>query len=176
MGSCAFCYRGVDNSVPFKLQLVRRKLRRYGCVFNCMQSGAVHTPIAHSHTPNSFIMALEKFINRWDLLEMIICDDRFKCIYAEKELAEKWRAQLVASTFWKRWLNVCSTMLQCKNKKAKAHHDVSVHLPPDHSTRFFIVTQMLVHIWLQQVWHRPSKVGSHGIFTSAFNQGVLCAE
>ena len=76
-------YCGVEYIGLFKLQPGQSELKRYGCLFTCMQSRAVRIEIAHSLTTDSFIMALVNFITRWDQPEMILNDSSFTIISAE---------------------------------------------------------------------------------------------
>jgi len=92
VGSRPFRYCGVDYFGPFKVRLGRSEHKRYGCLFTCMQTRAVHIEISHSLTTDSFILALMRFINRRGSPEMILSDNGSNFIGAEKELADKWRA------------------------------------------------------------------------------------
>ena len=59
-----FTYCAVDYFGPWIIKDKRKELKRYGVLFTCMASSAIHLEIAHSLETDSFINALRRFICR----------------------------------------------------------------------------------------------------------------
>ena len=45
-----FTYYAVDMFEPFKVKVKRGKVKRYGAMFTCLASRAVHIEVSHSMT------------------------------------------------------------------------------------------------------------------------------
>ena len=58
----AFTFCAVDYFGPFYVKEGRRQLKRYGTLFTCMTSRAVHIEVADSLSTDSFINALRRFM------------------------------------------------------------------------------------------------------------------
>ena len=58
-----FTYSGVDLFGPFYIKEGRRESKRYGVLFTCMSSRAIHLETAASLDTSSFINALRRFIS-----------------------------------------------------------------------------------------------------------------
>ena len=63
-GKPPFTCIGVDYFGPMLVKYRRGTVKRYGCIFTCMATRAVHIEVAHSLDSNSFLMALHRFIAR----------------------------------------------------------------------------------------------------------------
>ncbi|KAK6177794.1 hypothetical protein SNE40_015827 [Patella caerulea] len=59
-----FSYCAVDYCGPFLIKERRSQVKRYGVLFTCMSSTAVHLETAVSLSSSSFINALSRFLNR----------------------------------------------------------------------------------------------------------------
>ena len=57
-----FTYTGVDYFGAFIIKEGRKEVKRYGALFTCLVSQAVHIKVASSLEPSSFIQALRHFI------------------------------------------------------------------------------------------------------------------
>ena len=59
-----FTYVGVDMFGPFYIKEGRKELKRYGALFTCFSSRAIHIEVTHSLNTDSFILALRRFVAR----------------------------------------------------------------------------------------------------------------
>ena len=81
-----FRFCGVDYFGPFKVRYGRSDNKRYGCLFTCFQTRAVHIEIGHSLSTDSFLMTLLRFVNRRGVPEVMFSDNGSNFIGAEREL------------------------------------------------------------------------------------------
>ena len=81
-----FTFCGVDYFGPFSVKEGRKEVKRYGVVFTCMASRAVHIETAVSLETDSFINALRRFIARRGPVREIRSDRGTNLVGAEKEL------------------------------------------------------------------------------------------
>ena len=88
-----FQFVGIDYFGPLSVKLGRRMEKRYGCIFTCLQTRAVHFEVAHSLNTDSFILVLKRFISRRGSPAEIFCDNGSNFVGAEAEL-RKARKQL----------------------------------------------------------------------------------
>ena len=68
-----FTYCGVDYFGPWHVQRRRSVLKRYGALFTCLASRAVHIEVADSLETDSFINALRRLICRRGSVREIRC-------------------------------------------------------------------------------------------------------
>ena len=59
-----FSFVGIDYFGPFSVKIGSSVEKRYGCIFTCLTTRAVHLEVAHSMTSNSFIAAFQRFTSR----------------------------------------------------------------------------------------------------------------
>ncbi|XP_044182748.1 uncharacterized protein LOC122963378 [Acropora millepora] len=81
-----FTYCGVDYFGPFRIKEGRKELKRYGVLFTCLSSRAVHIEAANSLETNSFLNALRRFIARRGPVREIRSDRGTNIVGAQKEL------------------------------------------------------------------------------------------
>ena len=83
-----FTFVGVDYFGPLEVKQRRSRVKRYGCLFTCLTTRAVHIEIAHSLDTDSMINALRRFISVRGYPEQIRSDQGSNFTKADKELKE----------------------------------------------------------------------------------------
>ena len=83
-----FTYCAVDYFGPWIIKEKRKELKRYGVLFTCMASRAIHLEVAHSLETDSFINALRRFICRRGPIRQMRSDQGTKFVGAKNELEE----------------------------------------------------------------------------------------
>ena len=86
-----FSYCGIDMFGPFTVKDGRKKKKRYGALFTCLSSRAVHIEVSHSMTTGSFIMCLRRFIGRRGYARVIRTDNDTNSVGASAELIESFQ-------------------------------------------------------------------------------------
>jgi len=81
-----FTYCAVDYFGPFVVKESRKELKRYGVLFTCMASRAIHLEIANSLETDSFINALRRFISRRGPIRQLRSDQGTNFVGARREL------------------------------------------------------------------------------------------
>jgi hypothetical protein len=90
---------GIDLFGQIMVKQRRSQVKRYGCIFTCLTSRAVHIEIVDSLDTDSFLNGLRRFIGRRGNPKIIRSDNgtNFKC--GERELREaiaKWNEKKIA--------------------------------------------------------------------------------
>ena len=89
---------GVDCFGPFITRSGRRQVKRYGCIFTCLTSRAIHIEVLDSMDTSSFVNALQRFISRRGFPKLIWSDNGSNFVGAERELREslqEWNQQTI---------------------------------------------------------------------------------
>ena len=81
-----FTYSGVDYFGPFYIKQGRKDVKRYGVLFTCLASRAVHIETADTLETDSFINALRRFVARRGPVREIRSDQGTNIVGAEREL------------------------------------------------------------------------------------------
>lgn len=81
-----FSHTGLDCFGPFMVARGRTREKRYGVIFTCLSSRAIHLEIVFSLESDSFINALRRFTARRGLPKLIRSDNGTNFVGAEKEL------------------------------------------------------------------------------------------
>ena len=94
-----FSYVGIDFFGPFSAKYGRGVCKRYGCIFTCMATRAVHIEIAHSVNTDSFLGAFSRFISRRGRPKKVYSDNGTNLKSGERELREmmhSWNQQKIS--------------------------------------------------------------------------------
>ena len=79
---------GVDMFGPFLIKEGRKESKRYGTLFTCLASRAVHIECTCSMDTDSFIQALRQFIARRGNIRILHCDIGSNFVGTQRELAK----------------------------------------------------------------------------------------
>ena len=66
---------GQDCFGPFNVVYGRGNVKRYGCIFTCMSSRAIHLEMLHSSNADAFMNSLRRFIARRGLPDKRFSDN-----------------------------------------------------------------------------------------------------
>jgi len=83
-----FTFTGVDYFGPIDVVVGRSRQKRYGALFTCLSTRAVHVEVSHTLSTDSFIMALRRFIARRGCPIKLFSDNGTNFVGAERELEE----------------------------------------------------------------------------------------
>ena len=83
-----FTYTGVDYFGPILVKCGRRTEKRYGVLFTCMTTRAVHLEIAHSLETDAYIMAMQRMVSRRGRPAHIWSDNGTNFVGADREVQE----------------------------------------------------------------------------------------
>ena len=96
-----FTYCGVDLFGPFLVKERRSLLKRYGAIFTCLSSRAIHIEMAYSLSTDSFIQCLRKVMAIRGPIRLLRCDNGTNFVGANHELA--WASEAMRSEQLKRF-------------------------------------------------------------------------
>ncbi|XP_058128532.1 uncharacterized protein LOC131292812 [Anopheles ziemanni] len=83
-----FTYTGLDYFGPMYVTVGRHEEKRWGVIFTCLTTRAVHLEVARSLTADSCILAIRRFMTRRGAPREFISDQGTNFIGASRELAE----------------------------------------------------------------------------------------
>lgn len=83
-----FTRTGVDYFGPIEVAVGRRREKRYGVLFTCMASRAVHIDVAASMSTDSFLMAWRRFVSRRGVPKEMLSDNGTNFRGADAEMAK----------------------------------------------------------------------------------------
>ena len=85
----------VDYFGPFDMKTgYRRKKKAYGAVFTCLATRSTHVELVSNLTTQSFLLALTRFVSRWDQPKEMRSDNGSNFVGAAnvlREMIEQWR-------------------------------------------------------------------------------------
>lgn len=82
----AFTFTGLDFFGPIEVTIGRRREKRWGVIFTCLSSRAIHLELAHTLDTSSAIMVIRNFMNRRGTPVEFVSDNGTNLKSAEKEL------------------------------------------------------------------------------------------
>ena len=82
-----FTYTGMDVFGPFYIKEGRKELKRWGLIFTCLASRAIHLETLNAMTTDSFLNALRRFISRRGKVRQLRSDQGSNFVGAKNELA-----------------------------------------------------------------------------------------
>ena len=83
-----FTYSGVDLFGPFYVMERRSEVKRWGVLFTCMSSRAVHIETANSLSTDSFLNAYRRFVSRRGPVRVLRCDRGTNFVGGKRALEE----------------------------------------------------------------------------------------
>ncbi|KAK3727752.1 hypothetical protein QZH41_005216 [Actinostola sp. cb2023] len=85
-----FSYSGVDYFGPFLVKRGRGKVqeKRWGAIFVCMNTRAIHLEVAKSLETDDFILVLTRFLNRRGHVKELRSDNGTNFVGADREISE----------------------------------------------------------------------------------------
>ena len=90
-GKPAFSYVGVDLFGPFYIKQGRSEVKRYGCLYTCFTSRAIHIEVLNSLETDTFINGFIRFISRRGYPIRIWSDNGTNFVGARTELSKSLR-------------------------------------------------------------------------------------
>ena len=93
-----FSHVGMDYFGPYELKRGRSMVKRYGVIFTCLITRAVHLEVAASLDTDSCINAIRRFIARRGKPDLIRSDNGTNLVGAEREMREaigQWNAERI---------------------------------------------------------------------------------
>lgn len=84
----AFTAVGVDYFGPFMVKRGRGQEKRYGCLFTCLKTRAIHIEVAHSLDTASFLQAFERFAARRGFPQLVRSDNGRNFVAGQRELKD----------------------------------------------------------------------------------------
>ena len=80
---------GIDYFGPFTISMLRRKLKRYGVMFTCLNTRAVHIEVADSLDTDSFLLAFWRFADRRGRPQIVYSDNGTNLVAGDREIREQ---------------------------------------------------------------------------------------
>jgi hypothetical protein len=85
-GDPPFTHTGMDYFGPFQVKVGRSVKKKYGVIFTCMTTRAIHIEIASSMDTSSCVNALRRFISRRGAVKEVTSDNGTNLVGANQEM------------------------------------------------------------------------------------------
>ena len=85
-----FSNTGVDYFGPITVKILRSRAKRWGCIFTCLTTRAVHLEVAPSLETDDFLNVFERFVNRRGCPKIVRSDCGTNFKGADRVLDEEW--------------------------------------------------------------------------------------
>lgn len=85
-----FSNTGVDYFGPITVKILRSRAKRWGCIFTCLTTRAVHLEVAPSLETDDFLNVFERFVNRRGCPKIVRSDCGTNFKGADRVLGEEW--------------------------------------------------------------------------------------
>ena len=82
-----FSYTGMDVFGPWYIKEGRKELKRWGIIFTCLSSRAIHLETLNTMGTDSFINALKRFVNQRGKVRELRCDRGTNFVGGKNELS-----------------------------------------------------------------------------------------
>ena len=86
-----FTYCGVDLFGSFLVKDGRKEVKRYGALYTCLSSRAIHIEVVYSLSTDSFIMSLRRLVGRRSNVRIIRSENRSNLVGASTELTRAYQ-------------------------------------------------------------------------------------
>ena len=83
-----FSFVGIDYFGPLIVKVARSNHKRYGVIFTCLATRAVHLEVAHTLDTDSFLAAFQRFVSRRGRPLKVFSDNGTNLTSGERELKE----------------------------------------------------------------------------------------
>ena len=90
-GQPPFTYVGVDLFGPFYVKVGRSEVKRYGCLFTCFNTRAIHIEVLNSLETDTFINGFLRFVSRRGYPKKVWSDNGTNLVGARTELSKSLR-------------------------------------------------------------------------------------
>ena len=87
-GHPPFHYTGVDCFGPFYVKVGRSNVKRYGCVFTCLTTRAVHIEKLYTLETDSFLNGFRKFVSRRGMPAKVWSDNGLNFVGSQNEIVK----------------------------------------------------------------------------------------
>lgn len=167
----AFHHTGIDYFGPMMTTVGRRREKRWGVLFTCLTTRAVHLEVAYDLTGEACVRCIENFVNRRGKVQAMRSDNATNFVWAAKELKDiTWKFNAPAAPHqggaWER--------LVASVKKALSQMEMPERVADDQLQNFLIKAEALINARpLTEVPihpHQPALTPNHFIFGSSNGQ------
>ena len=88
--SSPFSNTGVDYFGPITVKILRSRAKRWGCIFTCLATRAIHLEVAPSLETDDFLNVFERFVNRRGCPKIVRSDCGTNFKGGDRVLDEEW--------------------------------------------------------------------------------------